>query len=185
MSHKKFGLHIFPMIIISVQNHKSISSFFQVRSSPSLYTAVPISDTSDSTTEKSNSNGLLPGKSLGMTTSLKKRENIGYFISTHMPFWSDKTTMLIFLVFNFTYYKVNESVDVSECTLQFFFCADVLHVDKREYRRCLIKFLLGAVLLFFLLVIVGFIIPVYIKGFPVPVRGEFIYLCIVRVSGII
>ena len=38
-----------------------------------------------------------------------------------MTFWSDKTTMLIFLVFNFTYYKVNESVDVNECTLQFFF----------------------------------------------------------------
>ena len=36
-----------------------------VRGPPSLYTAIPMSDTSDSTTEKSNSNGLLPGKSLG------------------------------------------------------------------------------------------------------------------------
>ena len=73
MSHKKFGLHHnFAMIIISVQNHKSYLFFSQVRSSASLYTAVPISDTSDSTTEKSNSNGLLPGKSLGMTPSLKK-----------------------------------------------------------------------------------------------------------------
>ena len=64
---------------------------------------------------------------------------------------------------------------MSESKLKFFSCADVLHVDKREYRRCLTKIILGAVLLFLLLVIVGFIIPVYIKGFPVPVRGK--YLC--------
>ncbi len=55
-----------------------------------------------------------------------------------------------------------------------FLCvAEILTTNSRERRRCLTKVILGGILLFALLMLVGYVIPVYIKGFPVPVRGAF------------
>ena len=47
-----------------------------VRGSPSFFSAVPMSDTSDTTTEKSNSNGLLHGKSLGNNAQIITKANV-------------------------------------------------------------------------------------------------------------
>ena len=122
MSHKKFGLHHnFAMIIISVQNHKFISFIFS-----SEKFCEPVHCSSDIRHQRFHYGEIqferTPSREITRYDDFtEKREIIGYFILAHMTFWSDKTTMLIFLVFNFTYYKVNESVDVSECTLKFFF----------------------------------------------------------------
>ena len=60
----------------------------------------------------------------------------------------------------------------------FHFVSDDLSLNTQEHRRCLHKTIIGGVLLIVLLFLVGFIIPVYIKGFPVPVQGKTQRFCL-------
>ena len=123
--------HIFASVIITVQNQKSISFFFS-----SEKFREPLHCSSDIGHQWFYYGEIqferTPSREITRYDAFtEKREIIGYFISAHMTFWSDKTTMLIFLVFNFTYNKVNESIWVSVHFSSFFLCRCVACRQER------------------------------------------------------